>query len=391
MTTAIVTIIIFLVLISLHEFGHFIMAKLCGVNVLEFAIGMGPAILKKQGKNTLYTVRVLPIGGYCKLEGEEEKTESKTAFCNQKLYKRFLIVSAGAILNIVLGFVLMMIITAVKPHNNEVGNFINIPVIDEISQNTNLENSGVLPGDKIIGINGHRVYFYEDIPLYTSKLKEGEMIPIKVKRDKEVLTFDILPTLVETIYNYRENDVEITTLVNGVSDTVIHQYSDADKITVSEYIGKTLTQKALKIGFTPKREEVGVSNIFSYSFHYTGYVVRMVYKALWDMITGQTGFSEMSGPVGIVTAVNTAVNTGSYSLVNVLFLGALLTINLGVFNLLPLPALDGGRLFFMIIEFVRKKPIPPEKEGMVHAIGLLLLLILSVVVSYNDILKLIAK
>lgn len=391
MTTAIVTIIIFLVLISLHEFGHFIMAKLCGVNVLEFAIGMGPAILKKQGKNTLYTVRVLPIGGYCKLEGEEEKTESKTAFCNQKLYKRFLIVSAGAILNIVLGFVLMMIITAVKPHNNEVGNFINIPVIDEISQNTNLENSGVLPGDKIIGINGHRVYFYEDIPLYTSKLKEGEMIPIKVKRDKEVLTFDILPTLVETIYNYRENDVEITTLVNGVSNTVIHQYSDADKITVSEYIGKTLTQKALKIGFTPKREEVGVSNIFSYSFHYTGYVVRMVYKALWDMITGQTGFSEMSGPVGIVTAVNTAVNTGSYSLVNVLFLGALLTINLGVFNLLPLPALDGGRLFFMIIEFVRKKPIPPEKEGMVHAIGLLLLLILSVVVSYNDILKLIAK
>ena len=142
------------------------------------------------------------------------------------------------------------------------------------------------------------------------------------------------------------------------------------------------------LGFMPKTEKVSFLNNIVYSYHYTGFVVRMVYQGLWDMVSGKTGLEQVSGPVGIVDAVNTSVKSGDYWVLNVLNLMALLTINLGVFNLLPLPALDGGRLFFMIIELIRRKPVPAEKEGMVHAIGLILLLGFAVVISFKDILML---
>ena len=388
MLTAVVTAVIFLVLISLHEFGHFIMSKLTGVRVLEFSIGMGPAIFKKQGRETLYSVRILPIGGYCRLEGENEVTDDPKAFCNQKLYKRFLVIVAGAVFNVILGFVLFVIMTAISPHGENSPNMINTPVIDTVVENSNIENSGLMSGDKIIAVDGHKVHFYEDIPLYTDKFNEDTVSMITVRRDGEKMNFEIMPTILETRYTYGEDFCEITTVTNGVENTQRVSYDDEQREYLKDYIGHSAEEKRLIIGFTPKREEVSIKNIFSYSYHYTGYVVRMVYKAFWDMITGKTGFSEVSGPVGIVSAVNTAVNTGKYKMMNILFLSALLTINLGVFNLLPLPALDGGRLLFLVAELVRRKPVPQEKEGMVHAIGLVLLLMLSVVISFNDIMKL---
>lgn len=389
MLTAIVTIIIFLVLISLHEFGHFIMAKLTGVKVLEFSVGMGPAIFKKQGLETLYSVRIFPVGGYCKLEGEDEKNDDPKAFCNQKLYKRVLVVAAGAILNLVLGFVLFVVITAIKPHAEGEVNSISLPVVDRVLENSFMEGSGIQSGDRIIKINGHRIYFYEDIDLYTNKFQQDTKAEITVKRDGKKYNYTVMPSVSETVYKYGESSMEVTSTINGVSETSIYEYSKEDKAEIKDFIGQTSTEKRLIIGFTAKREPVGFNNIFSYSFHYTGYVVRMVYKAFWDMVTGATGFDQVSGPVGIVSAVNSAVNTGRYRTVNVLSLMALLTINLGVFNLLPLPALDGGRLFFMIIEFIRRKPVPPEKEGMIHAIGLILLLFLTVIISFNDIVRII--
>ena len=391
MLTAIVTVIIFLVLISLHEFGHFIMAKACGVKVLEFSVGMGPAIFKKQGKETLYSVRIFPVGGYCKLEGEDVKTDDERAFCNQKLYKRFLVVCAGAIFNIILGFVLIVIMTAVKPVGEDGKNLISTPVIDKIVEHSNIENSGLQSGDRIIEIDGHKIRFFEDISLYTDKFLENQTAAIKVKRGNEELTFEITPTVNETIYEYGEDYATVKSTVNGYESESIVEYTEEQKAQIDGVVGKTASEKRLIIGFTAKTQEVGFNNIFTYSFHYTGYVVRLVYRAFWNMITGATGFSEVSGPVGIVSAVNTAVNTGSYMMVNILYLSALLTINLGVFNLLPLPALDGGRLFFMLIELIRRKPIPAEKEGMVHAIGLVLLLILSVIISFNDVIKIIAN
>lgn len=389
MLTAIATIIIFLVLISLHEFGHFIMSKLSGVRVLEFSIGMGPAVFKKQGKETLYSIRIFPVGGYCKLDGEDEKNDDPRSFCNQKLYKRFLVISAGAILNIILGFVLFVIITAIQPHAEGTPNTIKTTVIDAIVENSNLAYSGIQPGDKIVKIDGHKIHFYEDITLYTNKFDENTQADITVKRNGETLTFAVMPTVSETEYKYNESSVEVTSTINGESTVEEYPYSNISKEEIDKLVGQTASEKRLIIGFTPKTEIVGIGNIFPYAYHYTGYVVRMVYKAFWDMITGATGFDQVSGPVGIVSAVNTAVNTGAYSMVNLLFLAALLTINLGVFNLLPLPALDGGRLFFMLIELIRGKPIPPEKEGMVHAIGLILLLGLTVVISFNDIMRLI--
>ena len=389
MMTAIVTIIIFLVLISLHEFGHFVMSKLSGVRVIEFSIGMGPAIFKKQGAETLYSLRIFPVGGYCKLEGEDEKTDDPKAFCNQKLYKRFLVVCAGAILNVILGFVLFVVITLAEPHPEGVQNRINLPVVDTVIENSYLAQSGIQSGDRIVEINGHKIYFYNDISLYTDKFDENSQARITVKRDKKKYTYDVMPSISETTYRYGENSVEVTTSINGIKETNIYEYTEQNIEEAKKVVGQTANEKRLIIGFTPKSEPVGINNIFTYAFHYTGFIVRMVYRAFWDMLTGAVGFDQVSGPVGIVSAVNTAVNTGSYKWINILYLTAILTINLGVFNLLPLPALDGGRLFFMLIELVRRKPVPAEKEGMVHAIGLILLLCLTVVISFNDIIKLI--
>ncbi len=389
MLTAVVTIIIFLVLISLHEFGHFIMAKLSGVRVLEFSVGMGPAIFKRQGRETLYSVRIFPVGGYCRLEGEDVKSDDPKAFCNQKLFKRFLVVVSGAVFNIILGFFLFVIITAIGPHPEGEPNSINIPVIDTVVENSYMEDAGILPGDKITKINSHKIRCYRDISLYTDEFSQDEEVRLEILRDDEKLTFYILPTVRETVYNYREENVEVIQTINGYKTRNIYEYNEGNIEEAKKLQGQSVTEKKLVLGFTPKSEPVTLKNIFPYAFHQTGYVVRMVYSAFWDLITGRSGFEQVSGPVGIVSAVNTVVNTGAYRLINILSLAALLTINLGVFNLLPLPALDGGRLFFMIIEFVRRKPIPAEKEGMVHAIGLMLLLCLAVVISFNDIIKLI--
>ena len=225
MMTAIVTIIIFLVLISLHEFGHFVMSKLSGVRVIEFSIGMGPAIFKKQGAETLYSLRIFPVGGYCKLEGEDEKTDDPKAFCNQKLYKRFLVVCAGAILNVILGFVLFVVITLAEPHPEGVQNRINLPVVDTVIENSYLAQSGIQSGDRIVEINGHKIYFYNDISLYTDKFDENSQARITVKRDKKKYTYDVIPSICETTYRYGENSVEVTPSINGIKETNIYEYT----------------------------------------------------------------------------------------------------------------------------------------------------------------------
>lgn len=382
MLTAVVTIIIFLVMISLHEFGHFIVSKLVGVRVLEFAIGMGPAILKWQGKETLYSLRIFPVGGYCKLEGEDEVTDDERAFCNQKWWKRFLVVVAGAVLNIILGFAVICVLTA----NTESGE-IAMPVIDSVVEDSYLSDTPILPGDKIIKINGKNINFYPDISMHTDGMTDAEDVEIVVKRNGERITVRVKPSKEISVIYYEENYARVITSINGKAEKEeISQYTD--KELAKDYIGKTVTNERYILGFVPQREKVGFLNTCVYSYHYTWYVVKLVYKGLWDMITGKTGLEQVSGPVGIVSAVNTMVHSGKYWVMNVLNLSAILTINLGVFNLLPLPALDGGRLLFMIIELVRRKPVPAEKEGMVHAIGLLILLAFAVIISFKDIMML---
>lgn len=382
MVTAIVTIVMFLVMVSLHEFGHFITAKLMNFKILEYSIGFGPAIWHSKKSEIQYSLRVIPFGGYCKFEGEDEKSEDKRAFSNQPVWKRMIVVAAGGIFNVILGFVLFLfIVPALSP--------ISTNVIDEVVENSYIEEAGILPGDEVVEINGKHVSFYNDISLYTQDFRAGEECELVVKRDGEKLSFTFRPSESVTEYTYTDEGIEVTSSMNGVSEeTVLYRYGEGAERDDSK-IGTTETVTRLIIGFRPQQEDINALNIWGEAWNETKFVVKLVYNSLWQMVTGRVGMDQMSGPVGIVSEVNNAVNSGSESWLYVLNLTALLTINLGVFNLLPIPALDGGRLLFMIIELIRRKPIPPEKEGIVHAIGFLLLIALIIAVSFNDIMRLI--
>lgn len=383
MVTAVVTILMFLVMVSLHEFGHYITARLLDFKILEYAIGFGPAIWKSKKSEIQYSVRIIPFGGYCKFEGEDEKSEDKRAFSNQPVWKRIIVVAAGGIFNVILGFVLFMVILSAS----------KVPVatnvINEVVPNSYIEELGIQPGDEIVKLNGKGISSYNDITLYTQDFTEGQECEIVVKHDGEKKTFTFKPSVSETVYTYAEDGIKIESSVNGIAEPEeFIEYSE-DVIKDEELVDTAQTQKRLIIGFRPQTEEINALNIWGHSWNQTKFVVKLVYTSLWQMITGKVGVEQMSGPVGVVSEINTAVNSGSESWLYVLNLTALLTINLGVFNLLPIPALDGGRLFFMLIELITRKKIPPEKEGMVHAIGFLLLIMLIVFISYNDILKLI--
>ena len=387
MLTIIITIVMFLVLISVHEFGHFIMAKLTGIKVLEFSIGMGPAIFKIQGRKTLYSVRLIPFGGYCRFVDDVNDEE---ALNNQKKYKRFLVLISGAFLNIVLGYLLFVLMTASMPHSDGEANKISVPVVDKVVENSYIAEAGLMPGDEILEINGNKIGFYQDVALYTADFTEDTLANVKVKRGEEELVLSFKPTVSETTYNYKEDYVEVVTSINGHTSSQKYDYAVvANEEEIAQMVGKSETQKRLIIGFNPKSEVVGLNNIFPYSYHYTVYVVKMVYKYLLDIISGTVGIESVSGPVGIVGVVNDAVKTGSYGFVNVLFLAAVITINLGIFNLLPLPALDGGRLLFLLIEAIIGKKISNEREELIHTIGLVLLMLLGIVIAFSDVFKLI--
>lgn len=384
MVTAIVTILMFLVMVSLHEFGHFITAKLMNFKILEYSIGFGPALWHSKKSEIQYSLRAIPFGGYCKFEGEDEDSDDERAFSNRPVWQRIIVVAAGGIFNIILGFILFMIIVPCTSP-------ISTNVIGEVVPNSYIEEEGLMPGDRIVSIDGKHVSFYNDITLYKDKFKAGEEYDLIVKRDGEKMHFTFKPSESDVDYIYTEDGIEVKSSINGKEDqSQFYPYDDKNKKD-DEKIGTTESVKSLIIGFRPEQKDINALNVWGEAWNETKFVVKLVYNSLWQMITGKVGVDQMSGPVGIVTEVNTAVNSGSYSWLYVLNLTALLTINLGVFNLLPIPALDGGRLLFMLIELVRRKKIPPEKEGMVHAIGFLLLIGLIIFISYNDIIKLIQR
>lgn len=381
MVTAIVTVVMFVVMVSLHELGHFLVGRLFNFKILEYAIGFGPVIWKKQGKETQYSLRAVPLGGFCKFAGEDEESDDPRAFGNMAGWKRILVTVAGGLVNIVLGFILFIIIvTATSPDLTN--------VVDSVVPNSYIEEQGILPGDKIIKINGKNVSFYQDIALYTSDFTENTEAEIMIKRGNEKKTINVKPTKQTVEATYTQEGILYKESINGVSSERVIPYSDENQLD-KDKLNKTETTTRYIIGFSPKKEDVTFFNVWGEAFNYTKFVVKLVYQSLWDLITGKMGVDQMSGPVGIVSEVNNAVNSGSQSWLYVLNLVALLSINLGVFNLLPFPALDGGRIFFMIVEIIRRKPIPPEKEGMVHFIGMALLMLLVVFVSYHDIMKLI--
>ncbi len=339
-----VAILFFGLLISIHELGHFSFAKLFKVKVNEFALGMGPAIFKKKKGETLYALRLLPIGGYVSMEGEDEESQDENAFNRKKVWQKFLIVAAGAIMNLILGVVIVATILSMD-------SLIGTTTIHSFHENAISEQTGLKAGDEILEIDGHRLFSDMDVSFLMSRSDDG-VFDMVVRRDGEKIEL---------------KDVTFKTTKEG-------------EYTYIEY------------DFIIQGEKPTVWNVVTTSFKQTVSIARLVWLSLFDLVTGQYGLTDLSGPVGTVNVIADAA-AGAVSskegLITALTMMAFVSVNIGVFNLLPLPALDGGRLFFLLIEGIRRKPLNPKYEGYVHGAGLVLLLLLMVVVTFNDILTLI--
>ena len=336
--TILLAIVFFGIIIMVHEAGHFTFAKIFGVKVNEFSLGMGPTLLKKKKGETQYSWRLLPIGGFVSMEGEDEDSTDERAFNNKPCWQRIVIVVAGALVNIILGLFIIAIMLGVSDNLSGTNcvNFFN----DNGKQIA--EYNGLKAKDKIIKIDGKRVYYYTDVPYLLSR-DEGSTADLLVERDGKRVEI---------------NDVEMP-------------YSKIVMVGVDKTAG----------------------TVFKDTFKESVSIFRMVWLSLFDLVTGKYSVKDVSGPVGVVDYVSDAaqesVKTADYT--GLLSIMALITINIGVFNLLPIPALDGGRLFFLLIELVRRKPIKQKYESLVHAIGMVILLLFMAAITFKDIYALIVK
>lgn len=336
--TVFTAIIIFAVLIFVHELGHFIAAKLLGVKVIEFALGMGPKIVSRQKGETLYSLRLVPIGGFCSMEGEDEDSESDRSFNRKKPHLRLIILVAGAAMNILLGYLLLVGLGASSEGFVE-------PAIKEVVNDSSAQISGLRADDEIIEVNGRRVHIIEDFSWEISNNESPDKtLELVVKNNGKTRKITVTPQEIEGEYTYG-------IILRTGNNTLIKNLKN--------------------------------------SFYRTIFYSRVIIDSFVNIIRGDIPLSQVSGPVGMVHEIGNAVEevskTGIEGIKNLISLTILLTINLGVFNLFPLPALDGGRILFVIIEMIRRKPVPVEKEALVHFIGIVLLLGLSVVIAFKDI------
>lgn len=376
--TIILFLIIFGVVVISHEFGHFIIARKNGIRVLEFSVGMGPTLFAYTKNGVKYSLKLLPIGGACMFDGEDGILEQDgkerpggmppkevvagvpaqpgeafdpnreadgIAFNEAGVWKRIAAVFAGPFFNFILAFVMAVILTAFSGAD--------LPVIGQVSGNSAAEQAGLRSGDVITRINGEKIHFYREV-IVISSMNRGEPLEI----------------------HYRRGDAQGTALVNPVYDAQAGRYY---------------------MGIMPAGEylECNPLQVFEYGFYEVQYYVKTTYKSLGMLLRGKVTKDEVSGPIGIAQFVGESYDqveksAGTASaILTMLEIMVLLSVNLGILNLLPLPALDGGRLLFMFIEVVRGKPIAPEKEGLIHFAGFVVFMVLMVFVMYNDIMKLI--
>lgn len=331
-------IFMFGLLIFVHELGHFLVARLCGIRVHAFAIGMGPAIFKKEKNGVEYSIRILPIGGFVKLEGEDEASDDPAAFGNKSPIKRIGVLFAGGFMNILAGLIIFVIVFSSVPG-------IRVPVVGDVVANTPAATCGMEKGDIITKINGSKIHIQNDVTL--ALMKNGaKPLEVEILRNGETLSKTITPA------------------------------PDAE---TGSYI----------LGFYPTVMKMTPSLAIKTAYHNTSFVVELVYFSLGEMITGKVQLRDMAGPVGIVQEMN-AVAKKELPYLNMLNFMGLIAVNLGVMNLLPFPALDGGRIFFALAELITRKRISPEKEGLVHLVGFGLLIALMLVITFSDITKLFA-
>lgn len=407
MIKILIAILVFGIIIAVHEFGHYIVAKLSDIKVNKFAIGMGPAIFKFKKGETEYSLRLLPFGGFCEMEGEDQTSDNKRAFNNKPIINRIAVIAAGAIMNLILGFILIVISTSIS------GDRITTTIITKFDKNASSVESGLQVGDEITKINGMTAFTDMDVAYKITTTKD-DTFRLEVKRDGEKVVLDDVKIYsyfyVRNIdkskadefspyYSYDEDTKEYTK-VNDLGELEKAYYYDSD---VKEYVSAvffedkddahTELQKAESIvDFSVDSEDKNVGTVISYSFRKTLTIGQMVWSSLVDLVSGKYGMKDVSGPVGIVSVIGKSIDSGVQFKENFLMImniAIFITINLGMFNLFPLPALDGGRLFFLIIEAIRRKPIDPEKEGMVHFVGLVIAMLLMLALTFNDILNII--
>ena len=346
--------IMFTVIVASHEFGHFLLAKLNGITVVEFSIGMGPTLLHFTKGGTKYSLKLLPIGGACMFEGEngladeededgKKKELSDGAFMKVNVWKRIETVLAGPLFNFILAFIFALIVVGFCGSDK--------PVIQATMVGYPAEAAGIEPGDLITKIGNEKIHIYRQISLI-SAINQGENLDIEYVRDGKTYTTTIVP-----------------------------QY---DEETDRYYIGILGSGEIVECkGF----------DLFKYSIYETEYWFGYTFKCLKMLVGGKLTKDDVAGPVGMTQQIEeTYEAVKPYGVSSVVFtmmeLAMLISVNLGVLNLLPIPALDGGRLLFMLIEVVRGKPVPPEKEGIVHLIGMAALFILMIFVLFNDIMRL---
>lgn len=331
--------LLFGALVAVHEFGHFITAKLSGVRVNEFAIGMGPAIVKKKLGETVYALRILPFGGYCAMEGEDSESDDPRAFGMRPVLYRIVIVLAGSFMNLIAGFlVLALVFAPIRQWYT--------PTVASVGDGAEVSGEFLRPGDTIKAIDGYNVYIYSDIFVGVSRGGEDGGYDIDIVRDGEKITL---------------RDIKLSSSDN------------------SEESGASINFVVEDTSFFGKVKYIAQNGVN---------LVRLVKVGLVDLVSGSVSGDDLSGPIGIGKMM---ADTAKTSMSSLWYLLAFISINLGVMNLLPLPALDGGRFIFLLIELIFRRPVPPKYEGYIHAAGLALLMLLMVFVTYNDIIKIFAR
>lgn len=330
-------------IILFHELGHFLLAKKNGIRVNEFSLGLGPTLVGFTKGETTYSLKLLPFGGACMMEGEDGDSDDDRAFNKKSVWARISVVAAGPIFNFIMAFFLALILISC------IG--VDTPVISDVMEGYSAEKAGMQAGDTIVEINNKNIHFYREVSMYTY-FHEGETLDVVYERNGKQYN-----ALLEPVYDEESGRYLMGIITNNV------------------------------------REKGNLLSNIKYSVHEVGYWIWTTLESLKMLVTGQVSVNEMSGPVGIVKSIgdtyDASVNDGYYYVfLNMINFAILLTANLGVMNLLPLPALDGGRLVFLFVEAIRRKKIDPEKEGMVHFIGILLLMGLMVFIMFNDIRKL---
>ncbi len=340
-------VFIFSFLIFIHELGHFVSAKLSGVQVNEFAMFMGPAIWKKKIGETLYSIRCIPIGGYCAMEGEDSDTDNPRSFQKAAWWKRLIILVAGAAMNFIAGILILCIIYA--PAEGFV-----TPVIESFEDYATVDDHGLQVGDRFVEIDGEKIYLHSDFSMMLS-LNPGDYHDIVVERDGQ---------LIELKNFYLER----------------HEVVNADGST------------SMLLGFRFGAEEATFGNTLGFVGKTAVGWVRTVRLSLQMLFTGKAGFSDLSGPVGIVGQMSDVAASSESTMdavLNLLYFGAFIAVNLAVMNLLPIPALDGGRVVALLlttgIEAITRKKLNPKYEGYIHAAGMIILLGLTALILFKDV------